>query len=68
MTIDSQVKQCLANVKSIEAGLSTLAINSQDEEAKKMFHEQMMVMENIKQDLRDRVGKIEREEQQYKGF
>lgn len=68
MTVASQVKQCLSNVKSIEAGLSTLAINAQDEDEKKLLHEHMMQMNDIKGDLLDRVGKLELEEHQYKGF
>lgn len=37
MTIGAQVKQCLASLKSIEAGLSALALKSRDEEAKRLF-------------------------------
>ncbi|PWU67227.1 DUF1657 domain-containing protein [Gracilibacillus dipsosauri] len=68
MTVSSNVKQCLATLKSIESGLSSLAINSSDEEAKRLFHEQMLVMEEIKQDIMKRIGELEREEEQYKGF
>lgn len=68
MTVGSQVKQCLSNVKSIEASLSGLAITSQDEETKRLFHEMMMVMNEVKTDLKLRVGELEREEFQYKGF
>jgi Protein of unknown function (DUF1657) len=68
MTVGSQVKQCLSNIKSIEASLSSLAITSQDEEAKRIFHETMMVMEEVKEDLKKRVGQLELEELQYKGF
>jgi len=68
MTVGSQVKQCLSNVKSIEASLSGLAITSQDEETKRLFHEMMMVMNEVKSDLKRRVGELESEEFQYKGF
>lgn len=68
MTVGSQVKQCLSNLKSIEASLSSLAITSQDEDTKRVFHEMMMVMEEVKSDIKIRVGQIEREELQYKGF
>ncbi|WP_431801306.1 DUF1657 domain-containing protein [Halobacillus andaensis] len=68
MTVGANVKQCLATLKSIEAGLSTLASNSSDEKAQRLFHEQMMVMEEIKEDIMKRVGELEREEEQYKGF
>ncbi|GAE93156.1 hypothetical protein JCM21714_2207 [Gracilibacillus boraciitolerans JCM 21714] len=68
MTVSSNVKQCLATIKTIESGLSTLAINSGDEKAKRLFHEQMLVMKEVKQDIMNRVGELEREEDQYKGF
>lgn len=68
MTVGSQVKQCLSNVKSIEASLSGLAITSQDEETKRLFHEMMVVMNEVKSDLKLRVGELESEEFQYKGF
>ncbi|ASB88909.1 DUF1657 domain-containing protein [Bacillus sonorensis] len=68
MTIGAQVKQCLASLKSIEAGLSALALKSRDEEAKRLFHETMMVSEEVMSDLKKRVGELEREEYQYKGF
>ncbi|KKI90328.1 hypothetical protein WQ54_20385 [Bacillus sp. SA1-12] len=68
MTVGSQVKQCLSTLKSIEASLSSLAITSQDEEAKRVFHEMMMKMEEVKEDVKMRVGQLEREEYQYKGF
>lgn len=68
MTVGSDMKQCLANVKSIEATLSMMAIQSRDEETKRLFHEEMLVIEEIKQDMFKRVGVIEREERQFKGF
>jgi hypothetical protein len=68
MTVGSQVKQCLSNLKSIEARLSSFAITSQDEDTKRVFHEMMMVMEEVKADIQTRVGELEREELQYKGF
>lgn len=68
MTVGAQVKQCLSNVKSIEASLSGLAITSQDEETKRLFQEMMMVMNEVKKDLKVRVGELEIEEFQYKGF
>ena len=68
MTVGANVKQCLATLKSIEAGLSTLSSNSSDEEAQRLFHEQMMVMGEIKEDIMKRVGELEQEEEQYKGF
>lgn len=68
MTVGSQVKQCLSSIKSLEASFSSLAIRAQDEQAKQTFHETMMEMDEIKKDLRKRVGELEKEEYQYKGF
>ncbi|MEK5443627.1 DUF1657 domain-containing protein [Fredinandcohnia sp. FSL W7-1320] len=68
MTVGSQVKQCLSSIKSIEASLSSLALRTQDTLAKQTFHETMMIMDEIKNDLKHRVSEIEREEYQYKGF
>ncbi|MGG3892172.1 DUF1657 domain-containing protein [Metabacillus fastidiosus] len=68
MTVGSDVKQCLAIVKGIDASLSNLAIVSQDKEAQRIFHEMMLVMGEVKEDLQKRVSKLELEEFQYKGF
>ncbi|WP_085505146.1 DUF1657 domain-containing protein [Thalassobacillus devorans] len=68
MTVGADIKQCLATIKSIEAGLSSLAINTNAEDEQQLYHEQMMVIEEIKQDLMKRIGEVEREEEQYKGF
>lgn len=66
MTIASNVNQCLATIKGIEAQLSIFALNSMDEEAQKTFHEAMLVMDEIKNDLLVRKNKLEFEEPQYK--
>lgn len=67
MTIASNVKQCIATIKGIEAQLSTLALNSSAEESKAIFHEMMMLIDEIKQDLEQRKTELELEEPQYKG-
>ena len=67
MTIAASVKQCLANLKGIEAQLSSLALNSLDEGAKEIFHETMSIMDSVKKDLQTRVLELERLEPQYKG-
>jgi hypothetical protein len=66
MTIASDVNQCLSTIKGIESQLSSFALNSQDEEARKVFHETMLMMGDIKQDLQARVYELEAEEPQYK--
>ena len=68
MSIASDVKQCLASLKGIEAGLSNLALRTQDKQSKHTLHETMSVVNEIVTDLKKRVGELEREETQYKGF
>lgn len=68
MTVGSDVKQCLASLKGVEASLSSLAMRTQDNESKKILHETMMVVNELVTDLKKRVGEMEREEFQYKGF
>lgn len=68
MTVASEVKQSLASLKGIEADLSSLALRTQDYESKRTLHETMMVVHEVITDLKKRVGELEREEFQYKGF
>ena len=68
MTVASDVKQCLASLKGVEASLSNLAERTQDNESKQTIHETMMVVSEIVTDLNKRVGELENEEYQYKGF
>jgi hypothetical protein len=68
MTVASQVKQSLASLKGIESDLSSLALRTQDTESKRTLHETMMVVHEVVTDLKKRVGELEREEFQYKGF
>jgi hypothetical protein len=68
LTVASQVKQTLASLKSIHAGLQNLAITSTDEETKRVFHENMLISEEIINDVKSRIGELEFEEPEYKGF
>lgn len=68
MTIASDVKQCLASLKGIEANLSSLAIRTENDRSKQTFHETMMTIHEVVTDIQTRVGELEREEMQYKGF
>ncbi|AKE19379.1 MULTISPECIES: DUF1657 domain-containing protein [Bacillus] len=68
MTVIASVKTCLASVRGAQASLSSLSLNSQDEESKRVFHECMLEMDSIIADLKDRISVLEREEPQYKGF
>ncbi|MBP2239567.1 hypothetical protein J2Z40_000120 [Cytobacillus eiseniae] len=66
MTIISNVNQCVSTLKSIEAQLSSLALNSQTQDAQKTFHEMMNVMNEIRKDLQSRANEMILEEPQYK--
>jgi Protein of unknown function (DUF1657) len=68
MTVGSDVKQCFASLKGVEASLSSLALRTLDDESKRTLHETMMVIHVVVTDLKKRVGELEREELQYKGF
>ncbi|MDX8364391.1 DUF1657 domain-containing protein [Cytobacillus sp. IB215665] len=68
MTVGSQVKQSLASLKGIHAGLQSLALTSVEDEAKRNFHEAMLITEDIINDIKVRVGELEGEEPQYRGF
>ncbi len=68
MTVIASVKTCLASLRGAQASLSSLSLNSQDEESKRVFHECMLEMDSVIADLKDRVSILEREEPQYKGF
>lgn len=68
MTIASDVKQCAASLKGVEAGLSNLALQTLDDETKRVLHETMMKVNEVLKDVQKRVGELEREEPQYKGF
>ncbi|WP_148358971.1 DUF1657 domain-containing protein [Peribacillus simplex] len=68
MTIASNVKQCVSSLKGVEADLSSLALRTQDEESKRILHETMLVVNEVMKDVLKRVGELEREEPQYKGF
>ncbi|MDQ0243374.1 hypothetical protein J2S09_000910 [Bacillus fengqiuensis] len=66
MTVAANVNQCLSTIKGIQSQLSNLALNSMDEEAQRIFHKNMLLMDEIKQDLQARVYELEIEEPQYK--
>lgn len=68
MTIASDVKQCAASLRGVEAALSSLALRTQDEESKRILHETMVKVNEVMNDVQKRVGELEREEPQYKGF
>ncbi|CUB41293.1 MULTISPECIES: DUF1657 domain-containing protein [Bacillus cereus group] len=67
MTVIASVKTFLASKRGAQASLSSLSLNSTDDEAKRVFHECISEMDSVISDLTDRVSILEREEPQYKG-
>lgn len=68
MTVASQVKQCLASMKNVRSGLETFAFQSEDAQAQRSLHEAALQCDEVINDLLKRIGDLEREEPQYKGF
>jgi Protein of unknown function (DUF1657) len=66
MTNPANIKRSLANMKGIEAQLSSLALNSLDKGAQEVFHESMITIASIKKDLQTHILELERLESQYK--
>jgi len=54
-------------IKGIEAQLSSLALNSFDDEAKVSFYEAYLVIGKVKSDLHYRVLELERKASSYTG-
>lgn len=68
MTVASQVKTCVASLKSAQASLETFALNTQNQEAKQLFTECARQTAQIVEQVQSRVQQLENEEPQYKGF
>jgi hypothetical protein len=68
MTIGAQVKQCLASLKSTQAGLKQLALRTPDSTNAHLLLTSSENLEGTIVDLQKRVSELEFEEQQYKGF
>jgi hypothetical protein len=68
MTVATQVKTCLASLKSAQSSLEQFALNTQNQEAKTMFENASKATQQIVNEVSSRVGQIENEEPQYQGF
>ncbi|KKB33395.1 DUF1657 domain-containing protein [Bacillus thermotolerans] len=68
MTVVSDVKTCTAGLKHAEAIFSKLALLSEDPEAKQLFHDSMMTIQEVIDQMNERIYKLENEEPQYQGF
>lgn len=68
MTVGSQVKQAVANLKSVQASFEQFALETENEQAKQLYTDAAEQTMNILQSIEPRVQEIEQEEPQYKGF
>lgn len=68
MTVSSQVKKTLANLKGVQSTLHLYSIQSQNDEEKSAYKEAINVTNNIINDLENRLKTLEFEEPQYKGY
>jgi hypothetical protein len=68
MTVSSQVKTCLASLKSAQSSLEQFAINTQNQEAKALFENAANTTMSVVEQVSSRVTELENEEPQYKGF
>jgi hypothetical protein len=68
VTIGTQVKTCLASLKSAQASLETFALGTQNQDAKMMFQNAAQSTQQIVDQVSARVQEIENEEPQFKGL
>jgi hypothetical protein len=68
MTVASEVKTCLASLKSAQASLEQFALNTQNQDAKTLFENASISTQQIVDQVSTRVSQLENEEPQYKGF
>ncbi|MCL5057240.1 MAG: DUF1657 domain-containing protein [Actinobacteria bacterium] len=68
MTVSAQVKQTLASLKGARSTLETFAGIEQNNEAREAFSSSAREIGRVIGDLEKRVGFLEFEEPQYKGF
>lgn len=68
MTVASQVKTCVASLKSAQASLEQFAMETQNEEAKTLFTQAAEQTQQVVQEVEGRVTELEKEEPQYRGF
>ncbi len=68
MTVSTQVKQTLASLKGVRATLETFASIEENREAKAILSRNAERIKQVIRDIDQRVGVLEYEEPQYKGF
>ena len=68
VTIGVKVNQVLASLESATAELKTFALDTQDNNAQKMFSDYSKQLEEINNGIKGRVNYLEEQEPQYKVF
>lgn len=68
MTVATDVKTCLASLKSAQASLEQFALSTQNQEAKSLFESAAKNTQRVVEQIETRVQEIEFEEPQYRGF
>jgi len=68
LTVSSQIKQTLSNLKSAQASLESFALQTQNQQAKQLFTNAAQQTKSILDTLEPRIREIESQEPQYKGF
>ncbi|TYO97293.1 DUF1657 domain-containing protein [Desulfallas thermosapovorans] len=68
MTVSSQVKQTIASLKGTRATLESFASIESNQQAKQVLQKNIVRLEGVIKDLENRLGVLEFEEPQYKGF
>ncbi|MDR6224047.1 DUF1657 domain-containing protein [Desmospora profundinema] len=68
MTVQSKVKQTIASLEGAKATMEMYGQIAQDEQARKTFLRSVKRLESVLERLKKRMGVLEFEEPQYKGF
>jgi len=68
MTVDSQLKQTTASLKGVKATLDLYVSQSSTTNEKEMYKRNSIKIQNVIDSLEKRIGTLEFEEPQYKGF
>ncbi|WP_227935421.1 DUF1657 domain-containing protein [Alkalihalobacillus deserti] len=66
MTVGTQVRQALANARSVQANFETFALQTKDEEASERYNKAAAQIQEIIEGLEIRMGEIEQEEPSFK--
>lgn len=68
MTVAAQVKQTIASLKGVKATLDTFASYEQNQSSKQILQQNAERVSDVISEMEIRVGVLEFEEPQYKGF